>query len=150
MNIPCSTIKSTIIIAVLSHIIPLDVTANEIDLLLKRIISLDARVSQLEQQTSKAQPQPISKDSSATQIIGAWKGTDGTLSFFSDGRLRMVLSGDRQLNGSWVILHDGRLKIEVTAFAGSMTRVGRIHFDNTELILAFEDSNVPERYKRIP
>ena len=88
-----------------------------------------------------------------SEILGKWKAQDrdGTIvEFFSDGRVSIQLSegSDQSMTGSWVILDDGRLKIELSMFGQTVTQVGQLSFVNEEMIIVDSD-NTRTRHKRV-
>jgi hypothetical protein len=67
----------------------------------------------------------VSCNGSASSIVGRWQSaeTGSRLEFFDDGRVS-INAEDTGATGSWVILKDGRLKIEVSALGTTNTMTG--------------------------
>lgn len=90
--------------------------------------------------------------SSQEQILGKWQpvGTnDSQIEFFPDGTL--VNSSTKttlQISGKWLILPDGRLKIELTMFGASVTKVLKVQFSGAEMSLT-DDQGKVEKLTRV-
>lgn len=89
------------------------------------------------------------------KVVGLWQSKDGEkqlMEFFEDGSFRVKVKdgelGDFQnLSGKWIVLRDGRLKLELSALGITQAVLGDLKFEGEEMILS--DETGPTRFTRI-
>jgi hypothetical protein len=83
--------------------------------------------------------------STQSQLIGKWKEKGGTevLEFFKDGRVSITDKG-QSLAGSWTVLDDGRVKLEVSFLGTAQILTGALKGG----ILRLEMGNRAASYER--
>lgn len=64
-----------------------------------------------------------------SKVLGKWVSGNDTIEFFSDGRLLSTEGSGSSATGSWVILDDGRMKIEVSMLGLSTVILGSLADD---------------------
>ena len=90
------------------------------------------------------------------RLVGTWQEIDGEqniIEFFSDGSFSLNLDkGDigsmEKLNGKWLVLEDGRLKLDISMFGTTQSIVGKLDFDGGEMVLT-DDNGKATRHKRL-
>ena len=84
-------------------------------------------------------------------IIGKWQelGTTATLEFHTDGTFAAVDDMDMAVSGTYTRQRDGRTRFEIT-IPGSPPDIvwGKIDVQGDELIVASDDDQEVERYRR--
>lgn len=86
------------------------------------------------------------------QILGKWQevsGDRGVMEFFQDGTF---IGGAKKQNvqGKWIILNDGRLKLDVNVLGmATQTSLLKIRFDGGDLFISDETGKEENRLKRI-
>src|SRR5258708_5622222 len=80
-------------------------------------------------------------------VLGKWKehGKSETLEFFQDGKI--AIAGSVSVTGTWLVLDDGRLKVEVGMLGMTQTLTGTVGRDELTLIGPRADTS---RYDKIP
>jgi len=87
------------------------------------------------------------------KIRGAWQDNEqGVIEFFQDGTFTMKskkaeLGGLKTLTGRWLILDDGRLKLDISMLGVTQTLVYKVRFDGGEMILTDETGET--RHKKL-
>ena len=90
------------------------------------------------------------------KILGKWQEVGGkgdTMEFFEDGTWRvqqvkpagLLIGGD---NGKWIILQDGRLKMDVVIGGTALTEVFTLQFDGDDMVITDEKGKAT-RNKRV-
>lgn len=90
------------------------------------------------------------------KLIGIWQEVDGEQSiveFFEDGSFSMRLEEGEigsleNLNGKWIILKDGRIKMDISMLGMTHSEVGKLDFADKEMIITTDDGGV-SRHKRL-
>lgn len=82
-----------------------------------------------------------------SQLLGKWKEKAGTevLEFFKDGRVS-ITDKRQSLAGSWTVLDDGRIKLEVSFLGTGQILTGTLK----GAILRLEMGNKSSEYERAP
>lgn len=85
--------------------------------------------------------------SNKTALVGKWQevGKTEVIEFFSDGRMS-VSGGVMNTAGSWTLLDDGRVKIELTVLGMTAVMTGKVEGD----ILRLEMDGRTGQYRRRP
>ena len=80
-------------------------------------------------------------------LLGTWQTMDNdpaVIVFYEDGTFKMtidkaVVNGMDPVNGKWVFLDDGRLKIDASAYGTALSKVVQLGFTGDEMV--FTDSD---------
>jgi hypothetical protein len=91
------------------------------------------------------------------KLLGTWQEIDGQqniVEFFEDGSFRLrlkkgELGSMESLNGKWLILKDGRIKIDVSVLGMAESQVAKLHFEGNEMIMTDDTSGKATRHKRL-
>ena len=94
-------------------------------------------------------------ESPQTKLLGKWQeiGKDqDVVEFFADGTFslkpgQVALKNLPPLTGKWVILPDGRIKVDVSMLGVTNSKVGKLEFVGEEMILT--DESGPARHRRV-
>src|SRR5262245_21388894 len=86
-------------------------------------------------------------DAQKKKLIGNWQSlSDGDITeFFEDGtfiirQMKMKISDPRRnISGKWVMLSDGRIKMEISVLGTPHVVMGRVTFEKDEMIMEGED-----------
>ena len=90
------------------------------------------------------------------KLVGTWQEVDGkqnVVEFFEDGSFSLPLNKGEigsmeNLNGKWLIIKDGRIKIDISMLGITHSQVGKLDFDGKEMIIT-DDNGKATRHKRL-
>ena len=89
-------------------------------------------------------------------LIGKWYGKDddAIYEFFDDGTLTLIFeaakwSGQEPPRGKWVILKDGKLKIDASIYGTPLNKVFLFDIKDNELVLTETDGSASYHHKRV-
>jgi len=84
------------------------------------------------------------------KLLGKWVDkSEATVEYFDDGTFLLRNPPDpEELSGKWVILQDGRLKMDFTSMEETKTIVRNLKFDGNELISTGKDGK-SSRFKKL-
>jgi hypothetical protein len=80
------------------------------------------------------------------QVLGRWQHKTETLEFFQDGKVAIASAGNPNMTGTWLVLDDGRLKVEIGMLGMALTLTGNVDGETLVLVRPPHDT---ARYERI-